>query len=274
MEQSRIKKLSNLSIEEKVNKTKRIIISGLKKCPYKNFYLAWTGGKDSTTMLWLYIETFKENGKPPPKTFFINEGSVFEEIIDFVDQFKKHFNIDVTYLKNTDVLEKVKNCGERIRIKNLNNRNQIEIKNLGFTDQFLILEPESLVCNHLLKTVVMNSFIENNQVEMVGTAIRWDEQGARRSEDYFKNINNPFHVRIHPMLHFKEQDIWELIHRKNIPFCSLYNNGYRSLGSKYSTVKNSELPAWEQDLQDTIERSGRDQDKERIMEQLRDLGYM
>ncbi|MBU4129125.1 phosphoadenosine phosphosulfate reductase family protein, partial [bacterium] len=86
--------------------------------------------------------------------------------------------------------------------------------------------------------------------------------------------NNPDHTRIHPILHFKERDIWDTIHKNNIPFCSLYYIGYRSLGAKGSTFKNSDIPAWEQDLENTSERAGRSQGKEEIMEQLRSLGYM
>jgi phosphoadenosine phosphosulfate reductase len=274
VEQGRIKQLSRLSLNEKIDKSKQIISEGLQKCSYNDFYVAWTGGKDSTTMLWLYSEVSKENGQPLPKAFFINEGSVFEEIFEFVNNFRKLFKINLTYVKNSDVIEKVKNCGDMICVDDLNERNQSEIRNLGYTDQSFLFEPESLVCNHLTKTVAMNDFIEKNDIKIVSTAIRWDEQEARKSEEYFSKRKSPDHVRMHPMLHFKERDIWNIIHKNNIPFCSLYTHGYRSLGTKFSTVKNSVLPAWKQDLENTFERAGRDQEKEVIMEQLRDLGYM
>ena len=41
-----------------------------------------------------------------------------------------------------------------------------------------------------------------------------------------------------------------------------------------STEKTTEEPAWLQNLEDTTERAGRAQDKEDLMERLRDLGYM
>lgn len=59
-----------------------------------------------------------------------------------------------------------------------------------------------------------------------------------------------------------------------IPYCILYSQGYHSLGAKNTTYKNSDIPAWQQDLEHTTERSGRGQDKELVMEKLRDLGYM
>jgi phosphoadenosine phosphosulfate reductase len=41
-----------------------------------------------------------------------------------------------------------------------------------------------------------------------------------------------------------------------------------------STDKSAQEPAWLQDMANTTERAGRAQDKEDLMERLRDLGYM
>jgi phosphoadenosine phosphosulfate reductase len=60
----------------------------------------------------------------------------------------------------------------------------------------------------------------------------------------------------------------------DIPYCPLYEQGYRSLGAKTTSQKMSDVPAWEQDLEYTEERAGRRQDKEKTMERLRKLGYM
>ena len=60
----------------------------------------------------------------------------------------------------------------------------------------------------------------------------------------------------------------------NIPYCTLYKQGYRSLGAATTSLKSSDIPAWEQDLENTVERAGRRQDKEEAMDRLRKLGYM
>jgi len=60
----------------------------------------------------------------------------------------------------------------------------------------------------------------------------------------------------------------------DIPVSPKYFAGFRSLGSEVSTEKSEEEPAWLQDLESTTERAGRAQDKEDLMERLRDLGYM
>lgn len=59
-----------------------------------------------------------------------------------------------------------------------------------------------------------------------------------------------------------------------LPFCELYAQGYRSLGARYNTRPVDDIPAWEQDIDNIPERLGRGQNKEKIMEQLRNLGYM
>lgn len=274
MNQEERERLMNLTLEEKIEQSKEVIKVALERFGHKEIYIAWTGGKDSTTMLWLYREACKDLGIIMPKAMFIDEGYVFEEILELVDKIKREWDIEVVVVKNTDVSDKAQHVGDLIRVTDLNVRNQLEIEKLDFTEEVFPFEPESFVGNHLMKTVAMNIFLEENGVKALSTAIRWDEQEARVGEDYFSPKKNPDHIRVQPILHFTESDIWNCIHNYNIPFCSLYYQGYRSLGAKGSTVKTSDIPAWEQDLENTTERAGRGQDKEEIMEQLRALGYM
>lgn len=274
MQQHEQDQFMNLQLEEKIAQAKEIIRQALKDFGTEDLCVAWTGGKDSTTMLWLYRETCQELGKPLPSAMFIDEGHVFEEILELVDKVKNAWGVDVVVAKNTDVSDKADKVGDLIRVADLNERNRLEIEKLGFTDETFPFEPESYVGNHLMKTVAMNEFIESRGVKALSTAIRWDEQESRVAEDYFSPRTEPDHTRVHPILHFRERDIWDTIHKYGIPFCSLYYQGYRSLGAKGSTTKNSDIPAWDQDLENTPERGGRGQDKEEIMAQLRTLGYM
>ncbi len=268
-----IDSLMALNIEGKISHSKTIIREALGKFG-KKLVVAWTGGKDSTTMLWLYREVCSEMGIPLPSCIFINEGDVFSEIYDLVEKVKKLWSVDVIELKNDDVLDKIKNLGDFVDVSALNERNRAELEYIGVSDKEFPFEPESYIGNHLMKTVPLNLFIENNGILAISTAIRWDEQEARKEEVFFSERNSPPHTRVQPILHFRERDIWTTIQKYQFPYCSLYELGYRSLGARCSTHKNSDLPAWEQDLENTKERVGRGQDKEKIMAQLRGLGYM
>jgi phosphoadenosine phosphosulfate reductase len=264
----------NLSLDQKINKSQSIIKEALQEFSLEKFSLAWTGGKDSTTMLWLFRSACSQLGAPVPRVMFIDEGDVFEEIIDLLNRVREEWELDVTFVKNTDVSEKAQKIGDVIKVADLNDLNRREIEKIGFSQDTFAFEPESFIGNHLMKTVAMNSYLMENKIEALATAIRWDEQEARTKENYFSRRTTPDHTRVHPILHFSEKDIWDAIHTYQIPYCTLYTKGYRSLGAKSSTTKISDVPAWEQDLGNTSERVGRGQDKEKIMEQLRELGYM
>lgn len=267
-------RLIGLSIDEKIEQSKKIVKEAVEKFGNNKIAIAWTGGKDSTTMTWIFRETCEEMGITMPKCMFIDEGDVFDEIWDIVNRVKKEWNLDVVIAKNSDISEKAEKLGDMIRVSSLNERNRAELEKLEFDEETFPFAAESFIGNHLMKTVPMNMFLEDNGIEALATAIRWDEQSARVQETYFSPRDNPSHTRVQPILHFRERDIWNTIQKYKIPFCELYKQGYRSLGAQSTTHKNSDIPAWEQDLEHTTEREGRGQDKEEVMDKLRSLGYM
>lgn len=266
--------LKKFLIQKKIDKSSEVIKKALLKFPKGSVVLAWTGGKDSTLILWMTINVCKKNNLSLPKLMFINEGDLFPEIEAFTKRISKEWGLKVNEVKNDDVLKQVKKLNDKVFVKKLNKRNKDELKKLGFNNDFFNFEPESMVGNHLMKTVPMNLFIEKNRIKALITGIRRDEQEARANEVYFSPRKNPDHTRVHPILHFSEKDVWTATHANNIPFVELYKKGYRSLGARSSTAKPSDIPAWMQDLEHTTERVGRRQDKEKIMEKLRKLGYM
>lgn len=266
--------IKNLVINYKVNRSLKIIEKAYQKFGVENIAVAWTGGKDSTLLLWFIREISKKNNTGFPKIMFINEGDVFDEIRQFVKSLSSSWHFEYDIVQNNDVLKQVKKLGDTVYASKLNARNQKELKKLGFSGNSFPFEPESFIGNHLMKTVAMNLYLEKKRLKALITGIRRDEQEARKNEVYFSERQSPSHIRVHPLLHFREKDVWTAIHTFKIPFVDLYNKGYRSLGAKSSTVKPSDIPAWKQDLEHTTERIGRRQDKEQIMEKLRKLGYM
>ena len=187
MEQQEMERLSALALPEKIAHSKTIIRQAYRRFSREKLYIAWTGGKDSTSVLWLFRETCREMGAPMPRAMFIDEGSVFDEILELVDRIREEWNVDVAFVKNTDVSDKAQALGDMIRVKDLNERNRQEIKRLGFSEDSFPFEPESFVGNHLMKTVAMNFFLEQNRAQAMATAIRWDEQEARVKETYFSS---------------------------------------------------------------------------------------
>jgi phosphoadenosine phosphosulfate reductase len=266
--------LLKLHIDEKIGKSKSIIREAVEKFGIDRIALAITGGKDSTTTLWLFKQACDEMGLKLPVCMFIDEGDVFDEIKEFVTYIKQLWSLEIAYLKNEDVSSKAAGIGNAVRVLSLNETNQAALKEINFSEHEFNFIPDSPICNHLMKTVPMRDFIIKNNLKAMSIAIRWDEQEARKDEEYFSLRTNPEHTRVHPILHLRERDIWIAIFKYDIPFNKLYKLGYRSLGARSATGRASDIPAWMQDLENTPERVGRGQDKEQVMEQLRALGYM
>jgi sulfate adenylyltransferase subunit 2 len=151
--------------------------------------------------------------------------------------------------------------------------------------------------------------IAERQLQGVIAGIRRDEEGTRAKErvfsprgeggrwdyrdqppEFWNQFNTEFppgtHVRIHPLLHWTELDIWRYIDREQIPIVDLYfskdGKRYRSLGDHditFPVASNaSTLAQIIAELEETkvAERTGRamDHESEESFERLRLDGYM
>ncbi len=266
-------------LNKKIQDSKKIITEVFTKFKPEEVAITWTGGKDSTLGLWLIQQVCEEEGISLPVVFTIDEYDSFDEIETFIKNYENEWNVNLVVCQNDDVVTAAGgNLGTMVQIKKLNERNRQEIERIGYEEDEFPFEAESYVGNHLMKTVPFNLFLEEHDIKAVFQGLRWDEQKARAKDEYFTYRDpgelSPGHTRINPILHFTERDVWDTNHAFNIPYNELYAKGYRSLGAKSTSKKFADIPAWEQDLENTGERDGRRQDKEEAMEKLRKLGYM
>ncbi|MFC4405648.1 phosphoadenosine phosphosulfate reductase family protein [Haloarchaeobius iranensis] len=298
------------SIEHKIEKALEVTQKGLEQ--YENPAVMWTGGKDSTLTLYFVKEVAEKHGYDLPTTVFIDHFQHFDELMEFVEHWADEWDLEVVYARNSDVGDYVDEHdltpGDDIPVDALSEHNQHHIRNIleYEEDEFPFLL-DTYVGNHLLKTVALNDTLESEDIDGIISGIRWDEQEARADETFFSPRHDPDiyppHDRIQPILQFAEADVWEAfwhfvvpetvdefpdegyvpqdyddlpngLTHEDIPVSPKYFEGFRSLGSEVSTEKAEQDPAWLQDLENTTERAGRAQDKEDLMERLRDLGYM
>lgn len=216
-------------LDKKIEKSINIILEAEKRFGRENIAITWTGGKDSTTMLHLVRTAY--NGSVPFRVLNIDTSVDFPEIYDFIGRITKEWNLNLAILKNEN------------------------------PKKVLEASKDPMECCYLLKAKVLDDGIAKYSVKALLTAIRWDEQPARADERYFSERET--HTRVNPILHFMEKDIWEYLKTQNVPYCELYDKGYRSLGCVPCTTKTTE----------GVERAGRAQSKEEIMDRLRELGY-
>jgi len=274
LSQERVRELENY-----IHISKNIIREAYRQFDPKDIRLVWSGHKDSTLTLWIWKETCREYGFTLPKAVTLDEGDPFQEVEDFLARISREWKIDLEVAKNEDVLKACNyTLNADVEVKSLNKRNQEELARIGFEGlERFPFEAESFIGN-LMKSVALNTYLEENNVKIIVQGLRWDEQPVRSDDPYFEEVEaqplQPAQVRIRPILHISERSLWDIYHHYKLPHVSLYAEGYRSLGVKTTTKKMSDLPAWEQDLENTAERAGRRQDKEAAMARLWALGYM
>jgi sulfate adenylyltransferase subunit 2 (EC 2.7.7.4) len=292
----------------KIEKAIEVVREGLEQ--YRNPAVMWTGGKDSTLTLYLVNEVIEEYDLETPPTVFIDHFQHFDDLMRFVDRWADRWDLEVLFARNQDIGDYVEanglDPGDDIPVEELSEHNQRHVREiLEYEDDTFPFLLDTYVGNHLLKTVALNDTLREQEIDGIISGIRWDEQEARADETFFSPRHDPDtyppHDRIQPILQFSEADVWDAfwsfvvpdtvpeypeghvpqdyddlpgdLTHEDLPVSPKYFEGYRSLGSEVSTERAEQKPAWLQDLS-TEERAGRAQDKEDLMERLRDLGYM
>ena len=245
---------------------------------FKKPAVLWSMGKDSTCMLWLCRKAFF--GKIPFPVIHIDTGFKFKEMYDFRNRISEEWGLDLMVATNEEAMK------------------------AGMNPQ-----TGKLDCCTQLKTEALKMFLEKHGFDALILAIRRDEHGIRAKERYFSPrdedfkwdykdqplemwdqfqglINKGAHMRIHPILHWRELDVWEYVKQEELPVNQMYfaRNGkrYRSLGCEPctnpidSTASNIDEVVEELKTTKIAERSGRAQDKVSsfTMQKLRALGYM
>lgn len=245
---------------------------------FRNMAMLWSIGKDSTTLLWLARKAFF--GRLPFPVMHIDTGFKFKEIYDFRERHRKDWSLDLIVSRNEKMLSEGTSPSK---------------------GKFL--------CCDALKTEALKDTIKKYGFKALLLGIRRDEHGIRAKERYFsprdaefkwnydnqlpelwnlykKDVSDGEHLRIHPMLHWAEIDIWRYIRKENIPTVSLYfaaaGKRFRSIGCQPCCFpvasKADSIDKIIKELETTkiSERSGRAQDKEDAytMQKLRSLGYM
>lgn len=66
---------------------------------------------------------------------------------------------------------------------------------------------------------------------VVMTGIRWEESSRRaRRQMVHTCFKDGTKTYLHPIIDWTQENVWEFIRRENVPYCSLYDEGFRRLG--------------------------------------------
>lgn len=225
------------SLDAKVAHSVGLMSGMLEMYPPDRIAVAWTGGKDSTVVLALWREVLKNMGKEAslvlaPQALSIDTGVKFFEVMSFRDRIALQWGVNVKVI-----------------------RPDVDLAAYPVAE-------DPVKCCAELKIKPLQKAIEEFEIDLLITGIRRDEHPSRAGRRYMEVRDDPDHTLLNPILEWTEMDIWSFITMHQIPYCELYDQGYRSLGCQPCTAKGG-----------SSEREGRSVEKERNLEQLTSMGY-
>ena len=244
--------------------------------------MLWSIGKDSTVLLWLARKAFF--GHVPFPLVHVDTTFKIPSMIEYRDRLVREWGLDLVVGTNEAAL--------------------------ASGDVFPNGRATRVQCCTALKKDALQQVLDRHGFTGIIVGVRRDEEPTRAKERYFSprdramrwaaddqppefwdQFNSDFepgaHVRVHPLLHWTELDVWEYIAHEQIPVIPLYfanerNERYRSIGCAPCTATIPSRARTVQEIVDelratrTPERAGRAQDRESedAFERLRRDGYM
>lgn len=238
--------------------------------------MLWSIGKDSNALLWMVRKAFY--GRVPFPVIQLDTQMELPEVYAFRDFLVKEWDLNLI----------VEPCPPE-------------------SEMDPSLPPATRAA--MRKTEGLKNFLEREKYRGIMVGIRRDEQSMRAKERVFSprsfagdwdfknqpaelwdqyktDIPEGAHLRIHPILHWTELDIWNYSKREGLPLVPLYfaqdGKRYRSLGEKNitfpiaSNATTIDEIIHELETTKVPERAGRSMDSERedSFETLRSRGYM
>ncbi len=194
----------------------------------KNPFMVFTGRKDSLVLLHL-IRRF-QNGRITIPILQIDTTVEFEDIYNYIEKMKKLWLFKLIRERNEEALQKLK-----------------------------IAENKEECCGRL-KVEALKNIIGRKGIDYLFMDIRWDESEACTTETFI--LNKGTHTGIHPILLFTEKDVWDYIKKYNLPYCSLYDRGYKDIQCVPCTDSLK------------LKDEQNEQKEEEIKKRLKALGYM
>ena len=223
-------------LHDKICHSRQILGQTLTEYGPERTAVAWTGGKDSTVVLWLWRSLLRERGMAPCRAVNLDTGLKFPEVLELRDQVAREWAIDLDVRRP-------------------------EVSLHGYP-----VAQDKLACCRDLKILPLQRAVNELGLSALLTGLRRDEAPSRSGCEPVEPREAPDYLQVNPILDWTELDIWACIMEQGLPYCTLYAQGYRSLGCMPCTAAPDQAAGRE-------ERAGRDQDKERQMETLRSLGY-
>ncbi|GMM27455.1 FMN adenylyltransferase [Martiniozyma asiatica (nom. inval.)] len=231
--------ISDFSVQ--IKDTYNQLLDLISNNPLEDLAISYNGGKDCLVLLIIYmaaIYSYYGDNHPPVKAVYIHSEPGFSQQMKFLFESVKFFKLKFTVVNTYSASP-----------------------NIGYQNI------ENLQAERPTLAAGFETYLKYHPVKMIIAGIRRsDPHGAKLKTRELTGGNWPKFVRINPILEWNTAKIWGFIRWFSLhgfKYCSLYDEGYTSLGGRENTIKNpllkrgdSYLSAW-QIVDDDVERLGR-----------------
>ncbi|KAA6344043.1 Phosphoadenosine phosphosulfate reductase [termite gut metagenome] len=226
------------SLEQKIDHTIGTIETFIYKTN-KTPYISFSGGKDSTVLL----DIARRFINPDMKAVFCNTGNEYPEIVNFVKQTDNVTIIHPTK-KIKDIIETYgfplisKETSYKVfQARTTKSERLLDIRLTGGGGKigkipekwkFLIDAPFQIsdrCCYYLKKKPFQKYEKETEELPIIG--VMTSESRMRKMSYAKRGECNSFETKIvtsYPLSIWTDKDIWDYIHKFNVPYCCLYDN--------------------------------------------------
>ncbi len=143
------------------------------------------------------------------KIFTLDTGRLFQETYDLIQKTNSRYKINIEiYFPDTRQVEKmVKEKGINLFYESIENRK---------------------LCCHVRKIESLKRVINNFDFWITGLRKKQSEIRANDKLIEWDKVNGL--IKVNPLIKWTEKDVWNYIKEKNIPYNSLHNKGFKSIG--------------------------------------------
>lgn len=158
--------------------------------PPEGYYLAFSGGKDSVVIKDLAIKSGVKFD-----AHYYQGGIDPPELVQFIRKYHSEVICDHPYMSVWQGIQK----------------HGLPIRKIRW-------------CCELIKE-------QEGKGRIVVTGIRWQESNRRANRRMFEVCRNDGTKRfLHPIIDWSVKEVWEYIRKNSLPYCSLYDEGFKRLG--------------------------------------------
>ena len=198
-----LKQIENLNKEFQNSSPQEVISFFLSNYPDKIAFATSLGIEDQV-ITEMIVSTNKSI-----KIFTLDTGRLFQETYDLIQKTNSRYKINIEiYFPDTRQVEKmVKEKGINLFYESIENRK---------------------LCCHVRKIESLKRVINNFDFWITGLRKKQSEIRANDKLIEWDKINGL--IKVNPLIKWTEKDVWNYIKEKNIPYNSLHNKGFKSIG--------------------------------------------